>query len=708
FELHYLQNFQSDNIKMFPQKKDFVNVSAFDCRRNNTRDETKIHVRNKYVKKNIEKFTHNKNKNDKKIFPPKGQLECLDFKHSQLEECKQQERKLFTTFICPKDVNPDEKNLQLILTDFPKLKINSQREVEIQTQIIKTADAEICCNREDLKELLGDQESDQEKGNIILTDYLKLITNNEARINLLLKILMKAVDEHKCYVICGTFPVLKKPLTDRGWIDKKAIRKMISISPNTYEDGLQQLEKLLRIPADFIWHTNKRPSIRTDDKAIVNKFAGSYFTSKIDMCNNLEKAYWFYETGVSNIQFPRCYNFYQSAQMEEFVQDYYITACFGILKWFMLLTNLVGPKNTWSPNGTIPINAISFALERCEEYISIQIHEDIDTDCRYTPPSAWDQFLDWHHDILYKRGILKETDEVDINELVASVHEIVKTMIKYRPQSTIDGIRNIWILKPGDDSLGRGIVLKNSLVDIIAKVNQAAKENIEYVVQKYIRPLLVHKTKIDIRQWFLITSTQPLVVWMFKDILIRFASKDFTLSDFHESIHLCNTTVQLKYRQLPRCNSDLPKQRHWNLQNFKNYLQSRGQKLAWERIIRPGIKQNLIGALLASQDNMVNRKKSFQLYGADFVVADDFSVWLLEINTNPRLHPPSSEVTAKLYPEVIEDAMKIILDRRKNKKAFQGKFECIYKQHNPFCGVNILGQGVSLGIRGKGLFVTPK
>lgn len=29
------------------------------------------------------------------------------------------------------------------------------------------------------------------------------------------------------------------------------------------------------------------------------------------MCNNLEKAYWFYEAGVSNIQFPRCYNFYQ-------------------------------------------------------------------------------------------------------------------------------------------------------------------------------------------------------------------------------------------------------------------------------------------------------------------------------------------------------------------------------------------------------------
>lgn len=79
---------------------------------------------------------------------------------------------------------------------------------------------------------------------------------------------------------------------------------------------------------------------------------------------------------------------------------------------------------------------------------------------------------------------------------------------------------------------------------------------------------------------------------------------------------------------------------------------------AWEKLIKPGIKQNLIGALLASQENMVNRKNSFQLYGADFLIMDDLSVWLIEINTNPRLHPPSSSVTEKLYPEIIEDTMK--------------------------------------------------
>lgn len=55
---------------------------------------------------------------------------------------------------------------------------------------------------------------------------------------------------------------------------------------------------------------------------------------------------------------------------------------------------------------------------------------------------------------------------------------------------------------------------------------------------------------------------------------------------------------------------------------------------------------------------MVNRKNTFQLYGADFLIMDDLTVWLIEINTNPRLHPPSSSVTEKLYPEVIEDTMK--------------------------------------------------
>ncbi|CAK9827255.1 Tubulin glycylase 3A [Anthophora retusa] len=476
------------------------------------------------------------------------------------------------------------------------------------------------------------------------------------------------------------------------------------MSPENAEGGLETIEKLLRSPANFIWYTNKKVTARTEDRTIVNKFSGCYFTSKVDMCNNLENISWFYETGVSNIQFPRCYNVYQPAQIEEFVQDFYITACMGLLKWFLFLASIAGPNAVWSSEGTVPIKAILFALERCAEHISICAHEDIDgQDYKHVSSSEWIEFLSWHDQLLHKREILVKKDEIDVEELLQFTADTVKEMVECRPQSKIDGMRNVWILKPGDKSLGRGIILKNSLRDILNKINQAARECMQYVVQKYIeRPLLVHKTKVDVRQWFLITSTQPLTVWMYKDILLRFASKDFTLENFHESIHLCNTTVQLKYRKTLKQNAEIPSELHWNLQNFKEYLKATDRELAWEKLIKPGIKQNLIGALLASQENMVNRKNSFQLYGADFLIMDDLSVWLIEINTNPRLHPPSSSVTEKLYPEIIEDTMKVILDRRKNRRAVHGKFECIFKQRNPFYG-NVLGKAVSLGIRGKAL-----
>ncbi|XP_017788725.1 PREDICTED: uncharacterized protein LOC108571236 [Habropoda laboriosa] len=447
----------------------------------------------------------------------------------------------------------------------------------------------------------------------------------------------------------------------------------VGLSVVRFLGGLEPIEKLLRSPANLIWYTNKKVSSRTEERTIVNKFAGCYFTSK-------------------------------PAQTEEFVRDFYITACMGMLKWFLLLASIAGPNAVWSSEGTVPIKAILFALERCAEHISISAHEDVDgQDYKHVSSSEWIQFLSWHDQLLRKREILEKKNEIDVEELLKFTADTVKEMVDCCPQSEIDGMRNVWILKPGDKSLGRGIILKNSLRDILNKINQAAKECMQYVVQKYIeRPLLVHATKVDVRQWFLITSTQPLTVWMYRDILLRFASKDFTLENFHESIHLCNTTVQLKYRKTLRQNAQIPGELHWNLQNFKEYLKATDRELAWEKLIKPGIKQNLIGALLASQENMVNRRNSFQLYGADFLIMEDLSVWLIEINTNPRLHPPSSSVTEKLYPEIIEDTMKVVLDRRKNRRAAHGKFECIFKQRNPFYG-NVLGKAVSLGIRGKAI-----
>lgn len=62
---------------------------------------------------------------------------------------------------------------------------------------------------------------------------------------------------------------------------------------------------------------------------------------------------------------------------------------------------------------------------------------------------------------------------------------ILVTMTKYWPQIDIDGVLNIWIVKPGNKCRGRGIHLMNNIKDIISIVNAPCSKT-RYVVQKYI------------------------------------------------------------------------------------------------------------------------------------------------------------------------------------------------------------------------------
>lgn len=170
-------------------------------------------------------------------------------------------------------------------------------------------------------------------------------------------------------------------------------------------------------------------------------------------------------------------------------------------------------------------------------------------------------------------------------------------------------------------------------------------------------PLLIHDTKFDIRQYYLVTSTYPLTVWMYADCYLKFSSQTYNVLNFHESIHLTNNAVQKKYQNCVDRHKDLPESNMWDLQRYQEYLESIDKGTVWERVIYPGMKQNIIGVMLSCQNLLSQSRGNFELYGCDFILDRHYKPWLIEINSSPDLNSTTS-VTGRICPAVLSDIIR--------------------------------------------------
>ena len=265
----------------------------------------------------------------------------------------------------------------------------------------------------------------------------------------------------------------------------------------------------------------------------------------------------------------------------------------------------------------------------------------------------------------------KASAEIYLPLIIPLLNKISKIL----PQYKMNGYHNIWIMKPSCLSRGRDIQCINSLSKIKKNI---AENNINYVLQKYIEnPLIIHNKKFDIRQWVLITSIHPLTIWKWEEPYFRFSAENYDINNISNIYsHLTNNSIA-KYSQ--KFNSDnLIKEDMWDLTQFRNYLYEKYKKDLWDEIDEK-IKKAIICSFDSGRHEIGYRENSHELYGYDFMIDEDFNVYLIEINSSPAMDY-STSITGRLVKEMLGNIIQIVIDHKDNNENCDkiGKYLKIY------------------------------
>ncbi|XP_069592238.1 tubulin polyglutamylase TTLL5 isoform X4 [Ranitomeya imitator] len=222
--------------------------------------------------------------------------------------------------------------------------------------------------------------------------------------------------------------------------------------------------------------------------------------------------------------------------------------------------------------------------------------------------------------------------------------------------------RGPWIVKPVASSRGRGVYLVNSPSQV------SVEENL--LVSRYIsNPLLIDGFKFDVRLYVLITSYDPLVIYLYEEGLTRFATVRYDQAAKNiknQFMHLTNYSVNKRSTDYVSCDDPEVEDygNKWSMSAMLRYLKQEGKDTAAlmtqvEDLIIKTVISGELPIATACKSFQVHRGNCFELYGFDVLIDGNLRPWLLEVNLSPSL-ACDAPLDMKVKASMVSDMLTLI------------------------------------------------
>ena len=239
-------------------------------------------------------------------------------------------------------------------------------------------------------------------------------------------------------------------------------------------------------------------------------------------------------------------------------------------------------------------------------------------------------------------------------------------------------LKNLWLIKPSYSDQGRGIRILKSIKDL--------KKYHSCIITKYLsKPNLVNGKKYDLRMYILVSSINPLIIYLYNDGLVRVATENYKLSLKTLNnlfMHLTNTSLNDKSKKfIINNNPDAEIGNTWTLHTLKKKFWR--ENFNFDKIINE-IKDFSIKTILSMLNNEIHYEELtgyfdnnlFGLFGIDVLIDYHLKPWLIEVNAFPSImsYTKVDSIIKTKFLTDLENILGIIPFNHINGKSFDGDY----------------------------------